>query len=550
MSTQVVRRRRRSVLVVLVLALALALVPHPRDANEPSSHRHFMAVAQEPLGVAEVEDACISLTLLGCVGFVMATFYLVNWPDPDIRRISLEVINATISMFGALLLFHSLEELLEHYLLHHLTAWQQVAVAMLQMLVWFTVLQMILAYYSGAIGEQEEVVKRNTSQTLADRCGSPRSKALLQRSAEEHFRAIKLNTHAWSILLGHATGFAAKNACSMLQQTVPRNFWCCGLVPIISFFGICLIYRATNFFRYIKTMADGEEDEFEMLWGEYTTETEDEVISLAISFLVVQMLRYGISGELSLASGEDAEGQVWHSNWSCALLVLIGLMPGAVDVVRVMCQRIAQKWRRYRRIASGLSAESPTHYEQRSHHWCEGISTMSFAWCLHFAIDWFVASHLHLLDGTVKAVISALAAATLAFLLIFVLDKVADMHLEDVEVDQALRGMITGLGMLVGFSWERCFDASVGGLARYEVLFGMSPPVNRVLLASFLALMVLPAWKWYILPMLHQLDHSNHVTNPIAEPVPALGDETRLFGRVGPSQMMQVGKSESPKWVD
>lgn len=428
MSTQVVRRRRRSVLVVLVLALALALVPHPRDANEPSSHRHFMAVAQEPLGVAEVEDACISLTLLGCVGFVMATFYLVNWPDPDIRRISLEVINATISMFGALLLFHSLEELLEHYLLHHLTAWQQVAVAMLQMLVWFTVLQMILAYYSGAIGEQEEVVKRNTSQTLADRCGSPRSKALLQRSAEEHFRAIKLNTHAWSILLGHATGFAAKNACSMLQQTVPRNFWCCGLVPIISFFGICLIYRATNFFRYIKTMADGEEDEFEMLWGEYTTETEDEVISLAISFLVVQMLRYGISGELPLASGEDAEGQVWHSNWSCALLVLIGLMPGAVDVVRVMCQRIAQKWRRYRRIASGLSAESPTHYEQRSHHWCEGISTMSFAWCLHFAIDWFVASHLHLLDGTVKAVISALAAATLAFLLIFVLDKVARLN--------------------------------------------------------------------------------------------------------------------------
>lgn len=129
-------------------------------------------------------------------------------------------------------------------------------------------------------------------------------------------------------------------------------------------------------------------------------------------------------------------------------------------------------------------------------------------------------------------------------------NQVADMHLEDVEVDQALRGMITGLGMLVGFSWERCFDASVGGLARYEVLFGMSPPVNRVLLASFLALMVLPAWKWYILPMLHQLDHSNHVTNPIAEPVPALGDETRLFGRVGPSQMMQVGKSESPKWVD
>ena len=30
-------------------------------------------------------------SLWGCMGFVMATFYLVNWPDDDIRQISLEV---------------------------------------------------------------------------------------------------------------------------------------------------------------------------------------------------------------------------------------------------------------------------------------------------------------------------------------------------------------------------------------------------------------------------------------------------------------------------
>ncbi len=38
------------------------------------------------------------------------------------------------------------------------------------------------------------------------------------------FKAIKLNTEAWGILLGHATGFAAKNACSIMQQAwVPRG---------------------------------------------------------------------------------------------------------------------------------------------------------------------------------------------------------------------------------------------------------------------------------------------------------------------------------------
>jgi len=36
-------------------------------------------------------------------------------------------------------------------------------------------------------------------------------------------KEIKLNTEAWGILLGHATGFAAKNACSIMQQAAWVN---------------------------------------------------------------------------------------------------------------------------------------------------------------------------------------------------------------------------------------------------------------------------------------------------------------------------------------
>jgi len=46
---------------------------------------------------------------------------------------------------------------------------------------------------------------------------------------------IKMNTEAWGILLGHATGFAATKACSQLQQAVPRNFFCVALMPLVSF---------------------------------------------------------------------------------------------------------------------------------------------------------------------------------------------------------------------------------------------------------------------------------------------------------------------------
>lgn len=526
-------RRNRSLLIGLAIALALALVPHPRSPN-PAVHEHYVAVAQEVHGqsaesIVEAEDACISLTLLGCMGFIMAIFYLVNWPDKDIQRISLEVVSTTISIFGALLLFHSCEEILEHYLFHHLSLWQEVALGMFQMIFWFVLLQVVLAYYSGALGAHHTVLKRTHSRSLAESADSPTRRATLQKSSDEHLKAIELNTHAWSILLGHATGFAAKNACSALQQAVPRNFLCCAMIPVFAFLVISLIYSATNLLRHHKAMADGEEDEFEALWAEYAAETEDEVISLAVSFLVVQMLRFGISGYLPDASGEDPAGHALHSNWSCALLLLVGLVPGVADVVRLLGRRSVK---RIYKLVSGVSpALRPG--EERMHTWFEGISTMSFAWCIHFAVDWWVASNFEL-DGSIKAVVSALLVTLLAFVLIFVLDKVADMHFKDIEVDKALRGMIAGLGMLVGFSWERCFHASVGGLANHHS-FTVSAPLGRFLVASFLAIMVLPAWKWYILPMLHAHNEHHdefHEVHDLDHYKGHLGDETRLFGRL------------------
>jgi len=537
------QRRRSSVLLVLGLALALALMhpKHPEGSDESIDlhQQHYMAVAQEvhhghfqlgPIGgtkpspptdaeveakVAEAENASVSLTLLGCVGFVMATFYLVNFPDEDIQRISLEVINSTISVFGALLLFHSMQELLEEYVLPELSIWQEVLLSMLQMFLWFGLLQLVLAYYSGAVGKNEVVMMRNDSCLAIQKCRTPRRRAMLQKSSNQHWHAIKLNTEAWGILLGHATGFAAKNACSIMQQAVPRSFFFVAAMPVASFLMISMIYRATDWLRYKKTMADGVEDEFEALWRHRAAETEDEVISLAVSFVVVQMFRFGVSGHLPNAAGEDEEVH-WHSDWSCALLLLVGLVPGVADMVRILCNRSVGE---FKRIISGEGEEE----EQRCRNWLEGISSMCFAWCIHFAVDWWIESHSNL-EGSMRAVISALSVTALAFSLIFVLDKVADMHFDDKELFRALRGMISGLGLLVGFSWERCFDASVEGLASHHYMGNLPPALNRMALAVVLAIMVLPAWKWYILPMLHREDEEEHSSESQEPHLPCLLD--------------------------
>lgn len=108
---------------------------------------------------------------------------------------------------------------------------------------------------------------------------------------------------------------------------------------------------------------------------------------------------------------------------------------------------------------------------------------------------------------------------------------------DDIEVDGAIRTVISALGMLVGISWERCFDAAVGGVTTSAMRTPgrhLPVPVMNLLLAVVLALMVLPAWKWYILPKLHEEDSDGVQveTKETKEPTP-WGDETRLFGRLG-----------------
>ena len=46
-----------------------------------------------------------------------------------------------------------------------------------------------------------------------------------------------------------------------------------------------------------KGVSESQEDEFEAIWRERTAETEDEVISLAVSFSIAQMLLAPPKGE-------------------------------------------------------------------------------------------------------------------------------------------------------------------------------------------------------------------------------------------------------------
>ena len=58
-----------------------------------------------------------------------------------------------------------------------------------------------------------------------------------------------------------------------VRSETPKKIMKCAHPRMIS-----MVYRATDWLRYKKTMADGVEDEFEALWRHRAAETEDEVM--------------------------------------------------------------------------------------------------------------------------------------------------------------------------------------------------------------------------------------------------------------------------------
>lgn len=70
---------------------------------------------------------------------------------------------------------------------------------------------------------------------------------------------------------------------------------------------------------------------------------------------------------------------------------------------------------------------------------------------------------------------------------------------EDSEMaETAAEKMITALGILIGFSWEQCFDTAVAVVAAGGKAH-VPPAVSKLVMSVALVFLVFPAWRLYIL---------------------------------------------------
>lgn len=421
----------------------------------------------------------IAVMLLGSIAFMMATFYMVNHSDKDLRIMTWKVICATISIFVSVLIYQAFDDAIKAMFLEGASHMVTMQVAFLHSFVWFVLLQLLLATVSRAISWPCQSAVEDTPDDQRE-----------------------LDLKCWAVILGHITGFASISAWSQLQAHLGGSV----LILPMAFFSLWALFRVTDMVReWVSLADDGVKDKMEEAWDEATEETEDDVMALTLSFLVVQTFRFWIYGVLPDEEGNLDNRQIDPSLVQAFVSLGVGMLIALLS---------------YLRTIYGSSKHS------RYSVWLRLISDFSSCWMVMFSIDRImtITSLGGAEYGVLGNVITACFLTFFSFTVMYFLDKEADKvddALEGLaeEVGQtadakkmksrkkvAMRATVLAIGVLIGFAWERCFDVAVDETAEREASEGILPPsLVKVVLALMLATLVVPAWRWYILPVVREL---------------------------------------------
>lgn len=213
---------------------------------------------------------------------------------------------------------------------------------------------------------------------------------------------------------------------------------------------------------------------------------EDDASSLSMSFLLVLCFRFALSGVLPLVEEEPlvatARLPMWE--WRVFGLYIVGAVFASFAILMVFIVVRFQNNKDLDRIFSTVM----------------NAAAMSFAWCMLYATRW-LANHvpwLYQMPSLMGRVLIALQLSLFVAFAVFALDYVDDMHQGDEDSkagSQALRTLISALGILVGFSWESCFEYGIEALATRSP----HPVLTELCLVIILCAFMIPAWRKYIL---------------------------------------------------
>lgn len=483
----------------------------------------LLLMAQLPMALAEerasADSVAIAATLLGSVLFVMCLFYMVNHPDKDVKKYTYQTICSTCSIFCAVLIFSTCNDMVQTFYFggeeeeEKYDQRKVVVVYLIVMLCWYLFLQFVLAWISGAIG-----------------------------SPPESLDSMRIKLKSYAILLAHVVGFASINAWGAMQQMKniqlfggDENEWVFTCI-VGAFLAQLLLQSFTGWLRRKVALGDdGKWDKYERLWAEETTECENDIMGLTLSFMFTQACRCYITGG-SLPNREGKEP--WDLLTSHTLPEIFGLGSLAalflfLSILACVALNYFEEKEKEEKAAKEGGAEGHAEAAEQEHGSEKGSESgsegeegeessglvrtlevmavscsMVFAWDIFFSAQWYFPSQTAIgtrnSDMMLLSVVIAMFFSLCSFAVICGLDKVADRVKDAMGaskrgkmIHRTIVNIIGFIGILIGFSWEQCFDKAIEDLSSTF----SNPHIVKLILAAVSIVLIVPAWKNYILPM-------------------------------------------------
>jgi hypothetical protein len=388
----------------------------------------------------------------------MAIFYLVNFRVMEIRRQTWSTLNMTISIFCSVLLYGLVKKGVD-MIAPHSPQWEVINTLLLYTVI--SVFTQVFLYFLKP-------------------------------------KALRWWLLAAGTILAHVNGFAAMYGFAAVQAMPPISDSVLYSSLLVLFaalwlFGMELIGKWARL--WIESWDDASVEDNEH-WDEHVEEVENDVVSISLGFLLMQVVRFLITGRLCKFLPHDAPHDITQAQANllggAAFLFAVSTVLGTVLVHRV------------------LSQEDPHSLVDRTVRAFQNVSAMAFAFCFLFWGEWQVYA-LGYHGVRIKAcLLVAMFVTLLCLALIFALDAIEDL----LGMRRAVRSLVLAMGLLIGFSWEKAFDIGLEALAHPDIpadavfrgggwfgdLLAFMARITAWFLPLFLLIVALPAWKMYVLP--------------------------------------------------
>lgn len=388
----------------------------------------------------------------------MAIFYLVNFYDLEIRRQTWQTLNMTISIFCSVLLYGLIKKASD-MIFPSSPGWQVINTMMLYTVI--SIFTQVFLYFLKP-------------------------------------KALKYWLLAAGTILAHVNGFAAMYGFAALQAMPPISDNVLNSSLLVLFAAVWLLGMEliAKWVRLWVESVDGASEEDDEHWDEQVEEVENDVVAISLGFLLMQVVRFLITGRLCRFLPHDAPKDITQTQANllgcAAVLFAILTVGGTILVHRIMTQ------------------EDPHSLVDRTVRAFQNVSAMAFAFCFLFYGEWQIyAIGYH--GVRIKAcLIVAMFVTLLCLILIFALDAIESL----LAMRRAVRSLVLAMGLLIGFSWEKAFDIGLEALAHPDIppdavfrgggwfgdLLGFMARITAWFLPLFLLIVALPAWKMYVLP--------------------------------------------------